>query len=133
VPVSPQVSPLEFGLIGFLLILIWHVLNIGKQLFLASKKPASSFPCMADPAYPKKIQDLHDYMEDASHRIDRGEFSCRWNREEVRDLLEATTKQAEVSQRQAEAAQRQVSAIETLTNEIRLLRQEMVLTRNGRH
>lgn len=125
-PSSPSLSPVEFGLIGFLLILIWHVLNIGKQLFLAKQRDGQTTPCHADPTYAQRLRDIHEYVEDTGHRIDRGEFSCRWDREEVRDMLDVTKRQNEVSQRQ-------VVAMEAMIQEMRLLRQELVLTRNGRH
>lgn len=119
-PVTPVVSysPMEYGLVGFLLLLIWQVLNVGKQLFLAKKGASSTGPtvmsalaCQTDPLYSQRIRDIHAHTLAVQKQIDRGMFQCQWHgRDEIRDFLEALKEQ---------------------TAEMRALRDEIKKTRNG--
>lgn len=124
-----QVNPLQFGLVGFVLILMWYVLNVGKTLFLASKakeKDISPLVCQQDPLHFQRIREIHDYVKSTETQINHGEFSCQWkDREEVRDYIELTKKQLAVSEQV-------VKAMDGVVREMQLLRQELVTTRNGR-
>lgn len=126
---SPTVVPIDwnqFGLVGAVLILMWYVLNVGKQLFLASRKreePQTSqiaqLACMRDPLYVQRLHEIHDHTKRVDEHIVHGEFGCQWkDREEVRDYIDIT--------------KRQVVAMESMVREMQLLRQELVTTRNGR-
>lgn len=106
-------SPIEYGLTGFLLILVWRVLSIASSLFLAKKVPAQTagLACQQDPRHFQRIKELHEMTMDTEKQKVSGKFGCAWQgRDEVRDSLEL--------QRQL------LKAIQELTLELRL-------TRNG--
>ena len=109
-------SPAEYGLIGFLLILIWRVMGIGSSLFIAKKNPPPGqttvgLACQQDPRHFQRIREIHEMTLDTDKKKAAGDFGCAWQgRDEVRDSLEL--------QRQL------LKAIQELTAELRL-------TRNG--
>lgn len=129
------VNPLQFGLVGFVLILMWKVLDVGKTLFLASRnrdesdrqqEHAAGLSCQQDPMHFQRIREIHEYVKHTGDQINQGEFSCQWkDREEVRDYIDLQKKQLAVSEQI-------VKAMDLVAGEMRLLRQELVTTRSGR-
>ncbi len=124
-----NINPLQFGLVGFVLILMWYVLNVGKTLFLASKErnreADSPLACQQDPLHFQRIREIHEFIKHTGDQVNMGEFSCQWkDREEVRDYIE-------VAKKQVTALESFGRSLETVSSELRLLRQELVLTRNG--
>ena len=112
---------LDYGLVSFALILIYKMLEIGKQLFLAKKingvgaadsriPTMTPLACQVDPVHFSRIKDMDATCKKIDSAFDRGEMGCAWTgRDEVRDMLES---------------------IRELTGEIKALRTEM---QNGRN
>ncbi|RKZ20203.1 hypothetical protein DRQ50_00155 [bacterium] len=119
--VPTSLAPTEYGLIGFLLILVWKVLGVGQQLFLARRGAGDSlpYPCAKDPVHFQRIKEMHQMAKADETDKARGMYGCQWkDRDEVRDLLELMRKSIH-------ASNNQTHAIKALTDEMRL-------ERNGR-
>jgi hypothetical protein len=114
-----MMNPMEFGVVATSLILVWKLLDVAKQLFLANKVPSGPEQLSYDTLMRQRVKDIHNHCEGIQSDMDRGEFGCQWkDREEVRDYIDIT--------------KRQVTAMESMVREMGLLRQELVITRNGK-
>lgn len=114
-------SPLDYGIVGFALLLVWQVLSVVKILILSKKmeQTQGTFACQTDPLYPNRVKEIHECMNGMKEKILHGDFQCNWkDREEVRDFMEALREQTK-------AAHETTGAIHALTRELRL-------TRNGK-
>lgn len=88
----------ELGIVAFALMVVWKLLDVGKQVFLTKriingnvKVPVMSpLACQVDPQHFGRIKEIHKYTENVSERIARGQFSCEWkDRDEVRDFAQS--------------------------------------------
>ena len=90
-----NIDPMQFGLVGFVLILMWKVLDVGVKLTLAKRGTVTtSSTTTATPAICQMdrqlLKDIHTHTVGVQKQIDQGHFSCQWkSRDEIRDLLDA--------------------------------------------
>lgn len=84
----PTPNPVELGVVGILLIVLFWVLKYLTTTQLV-KKGAVGGPC-TDPITRQRVKEVHNYTEGVQTQIAAGDFKCAWHgRDEVRDLLEA--------------------------------------------
>ena len=113
---------LDYGVVGFALIIIWKLLDIGKHLFLNKKGLAPSIPvdfnihtphCKYDPLYAKRVEYLEKSINNMDLLIAEGRFDCQWKgRDEIRDLLE-------IMRGLATATENNTNEVKALANELR--------------
>lgn len=89
----------ELGISGALVVVIWKMLDLGKQLFLekrsngsgggVSKSPPmmTDLACQVDPLHFQHVKETHAMVKEWNSRIDRGEFTCAWQQHAVGDML----------------------------------------------
>ena len=106
-------NPLEYGVVGIILLVIWKLLGVAQTLFLAKRvEPAANL------IHHLQIEEIHKMTEATEKQKNEGKFNCQWeNRDEV--------------VRSVEAHGRHTEALQTLTLEIKELTRELRLTRNG--
>jgi Zn-finger protein len=110
----------EYGLVGLAMIVVYKVLEVGKQLFLNKRGIyENAYPCQADPTYGERLRRMDKRIEDIGERVTTGATSCQWkDRDEVRDMIEILRKLVDVTT--------------TNVQETRALTEELRKTRNGR-
>ena len=113
-------TALEYGLVGLALLVVYKVLEVGKQLFLNKKGVYENvYPCQADPLYGERLRRMDKSIKDMGDRITTGATSCQWkDRDEVRDMIEIMRKLVEVTT--------------TNVQETKALTEELRKNRNGR-
>jgi hypothetical protein len=121
------ITPIQGTLMGALLMVVWKLLDVAKQIFLKNKIPSepaiANFACQQDPKYGERLRridqrmhDVHNYTEAVQLDIAKGVFGCQWkDREEVRDYIELV-------KRQVTATEAMVTGMTKLTEELRLAR-----------
>jgi len=119
---DPSVNTLlDYGALGLALMIIWKILDIGKQVFLSKKAPAPpllQMPCAHDPLYVERIKRIDNSIGKMDTMIAEGQFFCQWkDRDEVRDMMEVMRALN--------------SAVERNTAEMSKLTSELHKTRNG--
>lgn len=107
----PMPGPIDYGITGVILIVLYWVLYFGSKLLLSKKGVAGAHTCV-DPITQQRVLEIHTYTEGVQQQIAHGDFKCVWEgRDEVRDFKEIMTRNA--------------VATEALTTELKL-------TRNGK-
>lgn len=111
-PTMTGYAPLDFGLLGVALIVIYKLADLLKSLYLSRKgNDNGAVTLRLDAMTAQRIKEIHQHAERMSQSVDRGMFACAWTgRDEVRDLMEN---------------------LRELSNEVRLLRNELQKARNG--
>jgi hypothetical protein len=108
-------NPLDYGIVGIILLVIWKMLGVAQTLFLSKRiEPA---PCLK---FHQQIEEIHKMTEATERQKSEGKFGCRWvNRDEVVNSIASHGQHTE--------------ALQVLTAEIKELTRELRLTRNGGH
>ena len=108
-------NPLEYGVVGIILLVIWKMLGVAQTLFLAKRvEPAANL------IHHLQIEEIHKMTEATEKQKNEGKFGCRWlNRDEVVKSMEAHRLHTD--------------ALRILTTEIKELTRELRLTRNGKN
>jgi len=113
----------EWGLLGFSLMIIWKLLDVGKIVFLTKRAENGNgnkavLSSASDILHHEMVKDIHDYTESVQHMIASGRFECQWkDRDEVRDLLETLRSLMT-------AIEKNTVQMEMLATQIRLMRHD---------
>lgn len=92
-----SVTPMQLGLVGMTLMIVWKLLDVAKNIFLARVadiRPAdtpskTTNGIIKDAEHQRKADNMADTIRKWDKMVDSGAFSCAWKgRDEVRDLLE---------------------------------------------
>lgn len=115
--VVPELSVLDSGVLGVVLILTWKVLDFAKQVLMAKRFEGTARDRRTlDPQVHTRLKRMDHYIEETQRMIDEGKFSCAWQgRDEVLKMLN-------MQERMVEAMQANTAALNSLAQEIRLSR-----------
>ena len=117
-------SPLDYGLIGAVLILLYKVIDFLKAVLLKKRgiqddHAPIAMPCLLDPIHHERIKEIHQMCVDTERHKDEGDYRCQWkNRDEVIRFIVA-------QENQIKASEKVITALNALAAELRL-------TRNGK-
>ena len=122
-PAPVASSPLDYGILGGVLILLYLVVDFLKAVILKRKGAQNDYAprlvCQQDPIHHERIKEIHAMTVDTEKRKDDGDYNCHWkNRDEVMRFIIA-------QENQTTATEKVITALNALTAELRL-------TRNGK-
>lgn len=127
--VAQVANPMEFGVIGGILIALYKSLDFAKIMALKkrgvgdTRNGTPTLVCQQDPIHHQRIREIHQYTSKVGDLIASKELGCQWqDREEVRDYMELQRKLLDHTVMQIEAGKMVTVALNALTAELRLNR-----------
>ena len=130
-------SPLDYGLVGAVLILLYKLIDFLKAVMLKKHGICDDHAphVGADKTQElfQYIKEIHSYTGKVGQLIDSGKLGCQWkDRDEVRDNMEFQKRVTEVHDKQTDMMEKLSATMVVLIAEIKALSTEMRLTRNGK-
>ena len=130
-------SPLDYGLIGAVLILVYKLIDVLKAVMLKRHgicdDHAPHIGAEESRELFQYIKEIHSYTGKVGQLIDSGKLGCRWrDRDEVKDTVEFQKRVTEVHDKQTDMMEKLSDTMGVLIVEIKALSVELRLTRNGK-